>query len=251
MVKIAWSGLRLVATIHQKGSRKVIPTTSNASGAITQSVNIPAGAANGVGTLDATGATPGDGASASFMVSGSPITFVLTVSKTGTGTGAVSSSPAGVTCGATCQASFGTGTPVTLTATPDVSSTFTGWSGSGCSGTGTCQVTMSAAHSVTATFTLKTFALTASKTNLSWWAEIFVHCRSIGSAGTLFCTGIAHFNVGLIASTLQPIMLPDSAAAVSGAVDLTAANIISVQYLRSGSTAETMTVHDIEVEALN
>lgn len=94
-------------------------------------------------------------------------------------------------------------------------------------------------------------ALTASKTNLSWWAEIFVHCRSIGSAGTLFCTGIAHFNVGLIASTLQPIMLPDSAAAVSGAVDLTAANIISVQYLRSGSTAETMTVHDIEVEALN
>jgi hypothetical protein len=94
-------------------------------------------------------------------------------------------------------------------------------------------------------------ALTASKTNLSWWLELFVHCRSLGSAGTLFCTGIAHFNVGLIASTLQPIMLPDSAPAVSGACDLTAALIPSVQFLRSGSTAETMQVHDMEVVAMN
>ena len=49
-------------------------------------------------------------------------------------------------------------------------------------------------------------ALSASQTNLSWMCEIFVHCRSTGSTGTLFCTGMAHFNVGLIASTLQPIM---------------------------------------------
>lgn len=94
-------------------------------------------------------------------------------------------------------------------------------------------------------------ALSASQTNLSWQAEILVHARSLGSAGTLFCTGKAHFNVGLIASTLQPILLPASAAAVSGACDLTAANVISVQYLRSGSTAETMQVHDLEVEAMN
>jgi hypothetical protein len=94
-------------------------------------------------------------------------------------------------------------------------------------------------------------ALSASQTNLSWQAEIFVHARSLGSAGTLFCTGSAHFNVGLIASTLQPIMLPASAPAVSGACDLTAANIISVQYLRSGSTVETMQVHDLEVVAMN
>jgi hypothetical protein len=94
-------------------------------------------------------------------------------------------------------------------------------------------------------------ALSASQTNLSWMCEIFVHCRSTGSTGTLFCTGKAHFNVGLIASTLQPIMLPASAPAVSGACDLTAALIISVQYLRSGSTVETMQVHDMEVTALN
>ena len=42
---------------------------------------------------------------------------------------------------------------VTLTATATAGSAFAGWSGSGCSGTGTCVVTMSAARSVTATFT--------------------------------------------------------------------------------------------------
>lgn len=94
-------------------------------------------------------------------------------------------------------------------------------------------------------------ALSASGTNLSWGVDVYVHCRSIGSAGTLFCTGYSRFAPGLVATTLQPIMLPASAPAVSGACDLTAAQIISVQYLRSGSTAETMQVHDMEVTALN
>lgn len=103
----------------------------------------------------------------------------------------------------------------------------------------------------TALMTGTPVALSASQTNLSWQCELFVHCRLTGSAGTLFVTGSAHFHVGLIASTLQPIMLPASAPAASGSVDLTAANIISVQYLRSGSTAETMQVHDMEVVSMN
>jgi hypothetical protein len=41
---------------------------------------------------------------------------------------------------------------VTLTATPNGTSTFTGWNGGGCSGTGTCVVTMNSATAVTATF---------------------------------------------------------------------------------------------------
>lgn len=94
-------------------------------------------------------------------------------------------------------------------------------------------------------------ALTASQTNLSWEAEFQVHARSLGAAGTLFATGKAHFNVGVIASTLQPLMIPASAPVVSGACDLTAALILSLQFLRSGSTAETMQVHDLEVEAMN
>lgn len=91
-------------------------------------------------------------------------------------------------------------------------------------------------------------ALTASRTNESWMCEVYVHCRSIGSTGTLFCTGIGKFNEAILAA-MQ--FIPASAPAVSAACDLTAALIISVQYLRSGSTAETMQVHDMEVIALN
>lgn len=94
-------------------------------------------------------------------------------------------------------------------------------------------------------------ALTASQTNLSWQCDVYVHCRSIGATGTLFVTGAFVANVAVLASTLQPMMIPASAAAVSGACDLTAALIISVQAKRSGSTAETMLVHDMEVTALN
>jgi hypothetical protein len=83
----------------------------------------------------------------------------LTVTKTGTGAGSVSSSPAGIDCGATCQASFDQGTHVQLTASPDASSDFTGWTGD-CTGTGACDVTMDTARSVTAAFALKTETLT-------------------------------------------------------------------------------------------
>jgi len=76
----------------------------------------------------------------------------LAVSRNGTGSGSVTSSPAGINCGATCSASFAYNTAVTLSASADSGSTFTGWSGEGCSGTGTCQVTMSQSRSVTATF---------------------------------------------------------------------------------------------------
>lgn len=95
------------------------------------------------------------------------------------------------------------------------------------------------------------FALTASQTNLSWWAEFYIHARSLGSAGTLFADGISYFNNAVAATSVQPILIPASAAVVSGACDLTAALIISCQFKRSGSTAETMAVQDMEVVAMN
>ncbi len=79
----------------------------------------------------------------------------LTVTLSGNGSGTVTSSPAGISCGSTCSASFADGASVTLTATPASGSHLTGWSGGGCSGTSTCQVTLSAATTVTATFTKK------------------------------------------------------------------------------------------------
>ena len=89
-------------------------------------------------------------------------TYSLTVSKAGTGSGTVTSSPAGISCGSDCSQTYNYNTSVTLTAAPSTSSTFTGWSGA-CTGTGSCIVTMTAAKSVTATFTLKTYTLTVSK----------------------------------------------------------------------------------------
>ena len=78
--------------------------------------------------------------------------FPLTVVKAGTGSGTVTSSPAGIDCGSTCSVSFPKGTGVTLTATAATGSTFTGWSGEGCGGTGTCTVIMDQARAVTADF---------------------------------------------------------------------------------------------------
>jgi len=78
--------------------------------------------------------------------------FILQVERAGSGTGTVTSTPAGISCGADCQESYPSFTKVTLTATPSPGSTFTGWSGAGCSGTGTCEVTLLDAATVTATF---------------------------------------------------------------------------------------------------
>jgi hypothetical protein len=63
------------------------------------------------------------------------------VSKDGSGAGSVLSSPDGISCGGTCLFYFTDGDDVTLTASPAAHSTFAGWSGEGCSGTGTCEVT--------------------------------------------------------------------------------------------------------------
>lgn len=92
-------------------------------------------------------------------------------------------------------------------------------------------------------------ALTASQTNLSWHAHFDIHCRAIGSGtgGSLFAVGWAKFNEAVVAPTMA---IPASAPAAVG-VDTTASNIISVQFKRSGSTVETMQVHDIIVTSLN
>ena len=80
----------------------------------------------------------------------------LTVAKGGTGSGSVVSSPAGINCGSDCSQTYSAATSVTLTASAAAGSTFTGWSGGGCSGTNPCVLSGSAAVSVTATFAAAT-----------------------------------------------------------------------------------------------
>ena len=80
-----------------------------------------------------------------------PKNYSLMVRNTGNSFGTVTSSPAGIACGADCAEIYQAGTVVTLTATPAAGSTFAGWIG-GCAGTGACAVTMNAAKTMTALF---------------------------------------------------------------------------------------------------
>ena len=97
----------------------------------------------------------------------------LTVTKAGLGSGTVTSNPGGIDCGTDCEHAYPieleevceydpearericwyeeVQQAVTLTASAASGSTFTGWSG-GCTGTGTCVVTMDEDKTVTATF---------------------------------------------------------------------------------------------------
>jgi len=89
-----------------------------------------------------------------------PRPFELTVARAGNGSGSVTSSPPGISCGTDCAEFYDVHTRVTLTATPASDSVFVGWS-RGCGGsTPTCTVTIDSSTAVTATFALKTFAVT-------------------------------------------------------------------------------------------
>ncbi len=104
------------------------------------------------------GACTGSGACSVTMDAAKSVTatftlkqFVLTLTAVGSGTITTSPLPVGGT--------YAAGTIVALTATPAANYQFTGWSGA-CSGSSNCSVTMDAAKSVTATFSLKQFVLT-------------------------------------------------------------------------------------------
>ena len=113
----------------------------------------------------------------------------LLVSKSGTGKGTVTGKPYAINCAASCTsagASLYDGAKVTLVATPALGSTFTGWSGAGCSGTGTCEVTLEKTQSQSV---VATFDGTA-KAIVNPQALIFEKAAGTG-AGTVKATGLA------------------------------------------------------------
>lgn len=91
------------------------------------------------------------------------------------GSGTVTSSPAGLSCGASCAVGFADGTNLVLTAVPATGYTFTGWTASdhGCTGTGTCvhnPVAGGTTYNDTATFaarTLSSIAVTPSSPTIT------------------------------------------------------------------------------------
>jgi uncharacterized repeat protein (TIGR02543 family) len=140
-------------------------------------------------------------------------TFVLTVTGSGTGRGSVTSNPSGINCtinggsgGGACSAPYTSGTPVTLTAAPAGGHTFAGWSGA-CTGTGNCQVTMSQARAVTATFTaLHQLTVTGSGTGSGsvTSSPSGINCAISGGSGSGTCN--APYTSGTVVTlTAAPI----------------------------------------------
>ncbi len=87
--------------------------------------------------------------------------YLLVISKPGKGTGTVSGT--GINCGDTCLAFYNPATVVPLSAKADAGSSFAGWSGGGCSGTGLCTTTINGATTIKAPFnaSLVTYVITA------------------------------------------------------------------------------------------
>ena len=97
-----------------------------------------------------------------------PPSYTLTVTKEGTGNGTVTSSPAGINCGDDCSETYSKVQEVKLTAKADTNSTFTGWSGGGCSGTGTCVVVVNTDIALTAAFSGKASDISISPGSLDF-----------------------------------------------------------------------------------
>ena len=108
------------------------------------------GGCNGIGSCAVT-----VGAAQVVTATFSKTLYALTVTRTGSGTGTVTSAPAGIDCGSDCTEPYGYNDMVTLTATSDANSVFAGWTGGGCTGTGACVVTVTTSTDVAAQFTAR------------------------------------------------------------------------------------------------
>ena len=107
------------------------------------SVTLTAAPATGSTFTGWSGACTGTGACTVSMTAARSVTatfalstYALTVTKAGAGSGTVTSNPSGINCSTDCTENYNYNTSVTLTAAASTGSTFTGWSGAGCSGTG-------------------------------------------------------------------------------------------------------------------
>jgi hypothetical protein len=96
--------------------------------------------------------------------------YTITISKTGTGSGTITSNPSGINCGNDCSNGYSENTVVTLTATPDAGAMVAEWIGDcvGCGTNANCNITMDKDKACTATFTIwppiNYYTITVSKT---------------------------------------------------------------------------------------
>lgn len=161
------------------------------------SVSLVASAATGSVFSGWSGACSGTGACTVSMALPRSVTATFTatrqtlsVVKSGDGTGTVTSSPAGISCGNTCSASMVAGATVKLTAAAAKGSKFTGWTGA-CSGTGSCTVAMNAAVSVGARFERLPYTLSYSKAGTGGGSVTVVNTGAVcgGTCSASFLSG--------------------------------------------------------------
>ncbi len=121
--------------------------------------------------------------------------LTLSVTLAGDGTGSVTSSPAGINCGADCSEVYNYDTVVTLTAIPAAGSSFASWS-SNCTVTpeNACQVTMTEARTVTATFNQNSYILAIVKAGTGGGvvtsSQVGINCGTDCSESYLYGTVI-------------------------------------------------------------
>ncbi len=112
--------------------------------------------------------------------------YTLTVSKAGTGSGTVTSSPTGITCGTSCSKAFPYNTRVTLTAAPEPGSSFRSWSGD-CTGSSTSvEVLVTHNRICTATFDHETSSVI--------WLPVVANLGGVG--GSYFYSDVVVKNLG-------------------------------------------------------
>ncbi len=116
-----------------------------------------------------------------------------TLSVTTSGSGSISTSPAGITCGTTCSATFSGGTSVILNATPAPGYIFAGWSGD--AGCATGSITMNANMNCTATFNVQTFTLTVNRVGI---------INTLGTGDGSITTNPTGINCGVTCSATFP-----------------------------------------------
>jgi len=131
-------------------------TSCNKSYAVNTAVTLAAAPAAGWQFAGWSGACTGTGTCSVTMNAAKSVTATfkpkLTVSKVGSG--AVTSSPAGINCGVTCAAYFPYKGTVTLTAIPASGQKLKSWAGCTTASGNTCTVSMTATKTVTTTFGL-------------------------------------------------------------------------------------------------